>query len=148
MRTVQSLHHVLTYPTTIFTFNRFKSCAYRRNFSRRTSTTFEVIDKTRWWIRKVLQAESDVERDLDQLIALKSREELEGVYGIIIVTFFLFHPHLSELCFTYLIAHLVFISWINSILLSLGICLLLTSANMQSTLAIIAPTSSPASSAD
>lgn len=40
-----------------------------------------------------LQAENDVERDLDQLIALKNREELEEVYGIpVIVTFFFFSP--------------------------------------------------------
>ena len=38
-----------------------------------------------------LQAENEVERDLDQLIALKNREELEEVYGIpVIVTFLLF----------------------------------------------------------
>ena len=39
-----------------------------------------------------LQAENDVERDLDQLIALKNREELEEVYGIpvIVTCFFLF----------------------------------------------------------
>ena len=37
------------------------------------------------------QAKNDVESDLDQLIALKNREELEEVYGIpVIVTFFLF----------------------------------------------------------
>ena len=48
-----------------------------------------------------LQAENELERDLDQLIALKNREELEEVYGIpFIVTFFLslLHPHLSETC--------------------------------------------------
>ena len=40
---------------------------------------------------RLLQAENDVERDLDQLIALKNREELEEVYGIpFIVTFFSF----------------------------------------------------------
>jgi hypothetical protein len=47
-----------------------------------------------------LQAENDVERDLDQLIALKNREELEEVYGIpVIVTVFficLLHCNLSE----------------------------------------------------
>ena len=38
-----------------------------------------------------LQAEDEVERDLDQLIALKNREELEEVYGIpVIVRFFFF----------------------------------------------------------
>lgn len=62
---------------------------------------------------RLLQAENDVQRDLDQLVlALKNREELEAVYnGIsVIVTFFSFqvsfflsfHPHLSELRFTYL----------------------------------------------
>ena len=38
-----------------------------------------------------LQAENEVEKDLDQLIALKNREELEEVYGIpFIVNFFFF----------------------------------------------------------
>ena len=45
---------------------------------------------------RLLQAEIEVERDLDQLIALKNREELEEVYGIpVIVSCFLFvflHP--------------------------------------------------------
>ena len=37
---------------------------------------------------RLLQAENDMEKDLDQLIALKNREELEEVYGIpVIVTF-------------------------------------------------------------
>ena len=51
-----------------------------------------------------LQAENDVERDLDQLITLKNREELEEVYGIpfIVRFFFLLHLRLSELRFTYL----------------------------------------------
>ena len=37
-----------------------------------------------------LQAENDVERDLDQLIALKNREELEEVYGTPVIVRFLF----------------------------------------------------------
>jgi hypothetical protein len=52
-----------------------------------------------------LQAENDVERDLDQLIALKYREELEEVYGIpVIVTcfsFVFFTRSYTELAFLY-----------------------------------------------
>jgi len=73
-----------------------------------------------------LQAENDVERDLDQLIALKNREELEEVYGIPVIRIPVFISCLHR---------------INSILSSLGICLLLTAAYMQSTFAIIAPSS-------
>ena len=54
---------------------------------------------------RLLQAENDVERDLDQLIALKNREELEEVYGIpVIVTFFfLFSTRIYlNFIFTYL----------------------------------------------
>ena len=41
-----------------------------------------------------LQAENDVEGDLDQLIVLNNREELEEVYGIpFIITLFLFSTH-------------------------------------------------------
>jgi hypothetical protein len=82
---------------------------------------------------RLLQAENDVERDLDQLIALKNREELEEVYGIPVIRIPVFISCLHR---------------INSILSSLGICLLLTSAYMQSTFAIISPTSSPSPSAD
>ena len=51
---------------------------------------------------RIQQAENDVERDLDQLIALKNREELEEVYGIpfivrVFFSFSFFSPHLSEL---------------------------------------------------
>jgi hypothetical protein len=47
-----------------------------------------------------LQAENDVERDLDQLIALKNREELEEVYGIpVIVRFFSPPSHSSSKLF-------------------------------------------------
>jgi hypothetical protein len=45
---------------------------------------------------RLLQAKNDVERDLDQLIALKNREELEEVYGIPVIvksfSFSLFSP--------------------------------------------------------
>ena len=40
-----------------------------------------------------LQAENEVERDLDQLIALKNREELEEVYGIPVIVSFCFLLH-------------------------------------------------------
>ncbi|KAF9562887.1 hypothetical protein CPC08DRAFT_706404, partial [Agrocybe pediades] len=66
-----------------------------------------------------LQAENEVERDLDQLMALKSREELEEVYGMPVIRIPVFISCLHR---------------INSILSSLGITLLLTGAYMRSTL--------------
>ena len=55
--------------------------------------TFPTLDDQS---ERLLQAENEVERDLNHIIALKNREELEEVYGIpVIVTFlsfFLFPP--------------------------------------------------------
>ena len=56
---------------------------------------------------RLLQAENDLERDLDQLLTLKNREELEEVYGIPVIVAFFFsssflRPHLSDVRFTYL----------------------------------------------
>ena len=53
------------------------------------------------------QTENDVERDLDRLIALKNREELEeGIWVTCHRTFdfslSFVHPPLSDVCFTYL----------------------------------------------
>ena len=45
-------------------------------------------DESEW-----LQAENDVERDLDQLLALKNREELEEAYGIPVIVRFCFLLH-------------------------------------------------------
>ncbi|KAF8797555.1 hypothetical protein BYT27DRAFT_7204351 [Phlegmacium glaucopus] len=74
-----------------------------------------------------LQAESEVERDLDQLVALKSRQELEEAYGMPFIRIPVFLSCLHRL---------------NSILSSLGICLLLTSAYMQSTFVLLPPIAS------
>ena len=117
--------------TTVFTFNSFKSYFYRRSSSRRTSTALRTLTRLDDEPERLLQAENDVERGLGQLIALKNRdsEELEEVYGIsVIVTFFLSSTSIY-MNFVLLIAHPVFISClyrINSVLLSLGICLLFT----------------------
>ncbi|KAF8968856.1 hypothetical protein BDZ97DRAFT_1915913 [Flammula alnicola] len=73
-----------------------------------------------------LLAENEVERDLDELMALKSREELEEVYGIPVIRIPVFISCLHR---------------INSILSSLGVCLLLTAAYMRSTLAFTSPPS-------
>ena len=54
-----------------------------RKLTTRLNDKFQVDEK--------LQAENDVERDLNQLIVLKNREESEEVYGIhFIVTCFFF----------------------------------------------------------
>jgi hypothetical protein len=66
--------------------------------------------------RRIL-AENEIERDLDQLTALKSREDLEEIYGIPFIRIPAFISCLHR---------------INSILISLGSCLLLTSAYMRS----------------
>ncbi|KDR78338.1 hypothetical protein GALMADRAFT_138438 [Galerina marginata CBS 339.88] len=79
-------------------------------------------ESDRWWV------ENEVERDLEELMALKSREELEEVYGIPVIRIPVFISCLHR---------------INSILSSLGICLLLTAAYMQSTLAYYPPFAGP-----
>ncbi|KIM41803.1 hypothetical protein M413DRAFT_445020 [Hebeloma cylindrosporum] len=71
-----------------------------------------------------LLAENAVERDLEELMALKSREELEEVYGIPVINIPVFISCLHR---------------INSILSSLGITLLLTAAYMRSTFAYHPP---------
>ncbi|KAH9477084.1 hypothetical protein JR316_0011000 [Psilocybe cubensis] len=71
-----------------------------------------------------LSVEDEVERDLDQLLACKSREELEEVYGIPVIRIPVFISCLHR---------------INSILSSLGICMLLTAAYMRSTFAYTHP---------
>jgi len=86
-----------------------------------------------------LQVENEVERDLDELMALKSREELEEVYGMPVIVSDHRHRENTDINFSLYLQHIpVFISClhrINSILSSLGICLLLTAAYMRSTLA-------------
>ncbi|PPQ75665.1 hypothetical protein CVT26_001893 [Gymnopilus dilepis] len=64
--------------------------------------------------------ENAVERDLEELIALKTREELEEVYGIPVIRIPVFISCLHR---------------INSILSSLGVCLILSAAYMKSTFA-------------
>ena len=48
---------------------------------------------------RLLLAENDVERDLDQLIALKNREELEELYGIPVIVTFIFSLFFSPPAF-------------------------------------------------
>lgn len=62
----------------------------------------------------------EVERDLDQLIAIRNREELEEVYGMPMIRIPVFLSCLHR---------------INSILISLGVFLLLSAAYLRSTLA-------------
>ena len=62
-------HHVFIYPTTIHTNRR--SSSRRKSAASRTLTTLDYDSE------RFLQAENDMERDLDQLIALKNWEELE-----------------------------------------------------------------------
>ncbi|KAF8176264.1 hypothetical protein BJ912DRAFT_987198 [Pholiota molesta] len=69
-------------------------------------------------------AENEVERDLEALIALKNREELEEIYGIPFIRIPVFLSCLHR---------------INSILSSLGATLLLTAAYMRSTFAYHPP---------
>ncbi|KAF9528736.1 hypothetical protein CPB83DRAFT_790964 [Crepidotus variabilis] len=69
-------------------------------------------------------AENEVEHDFDALMRLKSREELEEVYGIPFIRIPVFISCLHR---------------INSILSSLGVCLLLSGAYLRSTLAIHQP---------
>ena len=77
-------HHVFIYPTTIHTNRR--SSSRRKSAASRTLTTLDYDSE------RFLQAENDMERDLDELIALKNREELEEIYEIpFIVTFIISH---------------------------------------------------------
>ncbi|PPQ73807.1 hypothetical protein CVT24_007259 [Panaeolus cyanescens] len=79
-----------------------------------------------------LLAEDEVERDLQELLALKNREELEEVYGIPVIRIPVFISCLFR---------------INSILSSLAMTLILTAAYMRSTFATYRPTTPPTSSA-
>ena len=124
----------LIYPKTIH--------AYRRTSSRRTSTAFGDIDKTRQWFGKASSSwEWRVERDIDQWMALvKNREELDEVYdGIHVIVTSIFGFLFSTLiCLMFVFVVISCLHRITSILSSLGICLLLTSAYMKSTFAIVA----------
>jgi len=71
-----------------------------------------------------LLVENEVERDLEELLRLKSREELEEVYGIPVIQIPVFISCLHR---------------INSVLSSLGVCLILSAAYMRSTLAYYPP---------
>ena len=132
----------LIYPKTIH--------AYRRTSSRRASTAFGDIDKTRQWFGKASSSwEWRVERDIDQWMALvKNREELDEVYdGIPVIVTSIFAFLFSTLVYLMSVFHIsgysaspLYISYlhrINSIL-----SLLLTSAYMQSAFAILAPSPS------
>jgi hypothetical protein len=85
----------------------------------------------------------EVERDLDQLIAIRNREELEEVYGMpMIVSAAILFPQgtiSDQLFFFFDLQRIpVFLSClhrINSILISLGVFLLLSAAYLRSTLA-------------
>ena len=59
----------------------------------RTLTRLDVVSE------RLLQAENDVERDLDQLIALKNREELEELYGTPVIVTFIFSLFFSPPAF-------------------------------------------------
>ena len=52
-----------------------------------------------------LQAEDEVERDLEQLIALKNRAELEEVYGIPVIVTFFFLVFSTRIYLNFVIAH-------------------------------------------
>lgn len=88
-------------------------------------------------------AENEVERDLEALIALKNREELEEIYGIpVIVSCPAEHYDDIDVGCVFAQRIPVFLSClhrINSILSSLGATLLLTAAYMRSTFAYHSP---------
>ncbi|KAF9481582.1 hypothetical protein BDN70DRAFT_991745 [Pholiota conissans] len=69
-------------------------------------------------------AENEVERDLEELIALKNREDLEEIYGIPVICIPVFLSCLHR---------------INSILFSIGASLLLSAAYMRSSFAYTSP---------
>ncbi|KAF8154141.1 hypothetical protein B0H34DRAFT_78984 [Crassisporium funariophilum] len=75
-----------------------------------------------------VEVENEVERDLERLMALKSREEMEEVYGIPVIRIPVFISCLHR---------------INTILSSLGVTLLLSAAYMQSPLAVSPPPPPP-----
>ena len=131
------------YPTTIH--------AYRRTFSRPTWAAFGDIDKTRRWFGKASSSwEWLVERDLDQWMALKNREELDqfgwGIWWDTCHRYVYFAYLFSTLIYLMFVFHIssysaspLYISYfhrINSVL-----SLLLRSAYMQS-FAILAPSPS------
>jgi len=91
-RTTHRPRHVFTYPTTVPPDERQPLL--------RTLTRLDDDSE------RFLQAENDVERDLDQLIALKNREELEEVFGIpVIVMFIDFFPFLlsTRICLIFVL---------------------------------------------
>ncbi|KAJ3516302.1 hypothetical protein NLJ89_g1205 [Agrocybe chaxingu] len=75
-----------------------------------------------------LLVENEVEQDLDELLRMRAREELEEVYGIPVIQIPVFISCLHR---------------INSILSSLGVTLILTAAYMRSTLVSYPPPGSP-----
>ena len=105
--TMQKLHHVFTYPITIFTSLTIKSYAYtappisneHQPLLRTLSTRLDDESDER-----LHQVDNDVESDLDQLIALKNRRIGGGIsyYGIpFIVTCFFSFFSLNLVLYTY-----------------------------------------------
>ncbi|CAA7262189.1 unnamed protein product [Cyclocybe aegerita] len=75
-----------------------------------------------------LLVENEVEQDLDELLRMRAREELEEVYGIPVIQIPVFLSCLHR---------------INAILSSLGVTLILTAVYMRSTLVSYPPPGSP-----